>query len=155
MTPSIGSVCFPFGGTCVFGQIQLNVDFVDFKKDAQCECGELSLIGGKMRAAARDAALQAALRNHSEEARGGARLHKVLQRRAGSLNVGILLLVKENQTSQVKEFSAFLCLGRGKSLGSLKPFPLMPLSHLGPASCFHILRLLRAHRREWLQADGC
>ena len=77
MTPSIGSVCASlWGGTCVFGQIQLNVDFVDFKKNAQCECGELSLIGGKMRAAAWDAALQVALRNYSEEARGGARLHK-------------------------------------------------------------------------------
>ena len=33
-----------------------------------------------------------------------------------------LLLIKENQTSQVKEFSAFLCVGRCKSLGSLKSF---------------------------------
>ena len=71
------SLCFPFWGhLCLFGQIQLNVDFVDFKKNAQCECGELSLIGGKMRAAAQDAAMQVALRNYSEEARGGARLHK-------------------------------------------------------------------------------
>ena len=33
-----------------------------------------------------------------------------------------LLLIKENQTSQVKEFSAFLNMGRYKSLGSLKSF---------------------------------
>ena len=47
---------------------------------------------------------------------------KVLQQRAGSLNFERLLLIKENQISQVKEFSAFLCMGRGKSLGSLKLF---------------------------------
>lgn len=45
-------------------------------KNAHCECGQLSLIGGEMRAAVWDAALQVALRNYSEEARGGARLHK-------------------------------------------------------------------------------
>ena len=33
-----------------------------------------------------------------------------------------LLLIKENQTSQVNEFSAFLCTGRCKILGSLKSF---------------------------------
>ena len=31
------------------------------------------------------------------------------------------MLIKENQVSQVKEFSAFLCMGRCKSLGLLKP----------------------------------
>ena len=33
-----------------------------------------------------------------------------------------LLLIKESQVSQVKEVSTFLCMGRRKSLGSLKPF---------------------------------
>ena len=33
-----------------------------------------------------------------------------------------LLLIKENKTSQDNEFSDFLCLGRCKSLGSLKSF---------------------------------
>ena len=32
------------------------------------------------------------------------------------------LLIRENQTSQVEEFSAFLCVGRCKSLGSMKSF---------------------------------
>ena len=33
MTPSTGSVyASPFGAICVFGQIQLSVGFVDFKK---------------------------------------------------------------------------------------------------------------------------
>ena len=37
---------------------------------------------------------------------------KVLQERAGSLNTKRLLLIKGSQTSQVKEFSAFLLMGR-------------------------------------------
>ena len=47
---------------------------------------------------------------------------EVLQQRAGNLNLKILLLIKENQICQVKEFSAFLRMGRCKSLGSLKSF---------------------------------
>ena len=34
----------------------------------------------------------------------------------------IELLIKENQVSQVKEFSAFLCMGRCRSVGLLKSF---------------------------------
>ena len=46
----------------------------------------------------------------------------VLQQRAGSLNIR-LLSIKENQISQVEEFSAFLCvMGRCKNLGSVKSF---------------------------------
>ena len=39
---------------------------------------------------------------------------EVLQQRAGSQNIKWLLLIKENQIFQVKEFSAFLCMGRHK-----------------------------------------
>ena len=46
----------------------------------------------------------------------------ILQQRAGNLNVKRLLLIKENQIFQVKEFSAFLCMGRWKILGSMKSF---------------------------------
>ena len=49
---------------------------------------------------------------------------EVLQQRAGGLNVKRLLLIKENQISPVKEFSAFLPMGRCKSLGSLISFLL-------------------------------
>ena len=35
---------------------------------------------------------------------------QVLYPRAGSLNIKRLLLIKENQISQVKQFSAFLCV---------------------------------------------
>ena len=46
----------------------------------------------------------------------------VLQERAGGLSIKRLLLIKENQICQVKEFNAFLCMGRCKSLGSRKSF---------------------------------
>ena len=39
------------------------------------------------------------------------------------------------QISQVKEFSAFLGVGRCKSLGSLKSFLSMYLSYPGPVAC--------------------
>ena len=37
-------------------------------------------------------------------------------------NIKRLLLIKENQISQVKEFTIFLCMGRCNSLGSFKSF---------------------------------
>ena len=48
------------------------------------------------------------------------------------------------------------CMGRCKSLGSLKSF-LWYAPQLAGTSIlyFHILSLLRAHRREWLQSDDC
>ena len=45
-----------------------------------------------------------------------------------------LLLVKENQMSQVKQFSAFLCMGRCKSLGPLNSFFYIHLTNLGSIS---------------------
>ena len=53
---------------------------------------------------------------------GGARRYRSLQQRPGSWSMKRLLLIKENQVSQVKEFSAFLCMGTCKSQGSLKLF---------------------------------
>ena len=51
---------------------------------------------------------------------GGVNLHRSLQQRAGCLNIKSILWIKENQISQVEEFSAFLRMGRCKSLGSVK-----------------------------------
>ena len=64
---------------------------------------------------------------------------EALQQRASSLDIKILLLIKENQIflNQVKEFSV-LCMGRCKNLGSLKLF-LSYASQLSGASAFHIL----------------
>ena len=52
--------------------------------------------------------------------RGGVSLHRSLQQREGCLNIRSILRIKENQISQVEEFSAFLCMGRCRSLGSVK-----------------------------------
>lgn len=55
--------------------------------------------------------------------------------------------MKESQVSQVKEFSAFLCTGRCKTLGSLKSL-LGSAPYLSRAGllCFPILGSLRGHR---------
>ena len=63
-----------------------------------------------------------ALRNSSKEVREEPGHIGVLQQKPGSQNTKILLLLKEKQTFQVNEFSAFLSIGRCKSLSSLKSF---------------------------------
>ena len=69
-----------------------------------------------------DTASQIALSDCSKGVREEPGYIGVLQQRPGSSNFKRLLLIKENQTSQVKEFSTFLCMGICKSLGSLKSF---------------------------------
>ena len=80
------------------------------------------------------------LSDHSEglllRGKGGARIYRsFLQQRLGNRDIKRLLLMKENQVSQVNEFSAFLCMGRCWSLGSLKYSFDVHLSYLGPVSC--------------------
>ena len=77
----------------------------------------------------------------------------ILQQRPGSQCIRKLLLTKENQTSQVNEFSTFLCMGRCKSLGSLKSV----LSYAPQLSGARILGFLiqspfRVHHWGWLQS---
>ena len=68
-------------------------------------------------------------------------------------NIKRLLLIKENQTSQVNEFSTFLYMGRCKSLGSLKSFFDTHLHYLGPVSVFVFhLESLQSERLRWLTA---
>ena len=54
--------------------------------------------------------------------KGGARIYRSFCNKTGSRNIKRLLSIKENQTSQDNEFRAFLCMGRCKSLDSLKSF---------------------------------
>ena len=61
-----------------------------------------------------------ALRRQGEEAKRGPRYIEVLPQKPGSLNIKRLLLIKENPISQVRELNSFLCMGRRRSLGSLK-----------------------------------
>ena len=71
------------------------------------------------------------------------------------LNVKRLLLMKENQIAQVKEFIAFLCMRRCKSLGSLKSVLWYPPQLSGASIlCFHVLSFLKLHLWGWLQLVG-
>ena len=81
---------------------------------------------------------------------------EVLQQTAVNLNIKRLLLIKESQISQVKEFSNFLCTRICKSLDSLKSLLSHSPQQCGASTlCVHILNFLGVHRREWLQSDGC
>ena len=48
---------------------------------------------------------------------------EVLRQRAASLNIKRLLIIKENQISQVKEFSTFLCMGMASLIAQLVKNP--------------------------------
>ena len=84
--------------------------------------------------------------------RGEVRIITVFQGSAGSLNVKRLLLIKENQITQAKKFSIFLCMARVCAHWN-HSFDIH-LSHLGPVFCFHILNILRSHHRKGLESDG-
>ena len=75
-----------------------------------------------LRAQAQEAASQVALRDCSKGVREELGYIGDLQQKPGRWNIKRLLLIKENKTSQVNAFSTFLCMGRCKSLGSLKSF---------------------------------
>ena len=86
---------------------------------------------------------------------GRVTLYRSLQQRAGSLNIKILLLIMENQISQLKEFYTFLCMGRCKSLGSLKSF-LSYASLLSEATILTFLSPAQAPQGSpWEVAGGC
>ena len=65
---------------------------------------------------------------------------EVLPKRVDSMNLKRLLLIKENKISQIKKFRAFLCMGRCKNLGALKPF-LSYTSQLCGAGIMHFFTL--------------
>ena len=65
---------------------------------------------------------------------------EVLQQRPGRQNIKRSLLIKENQTSQIKEFNAFLGMERRKSLGALKSL-LWYVPQLSGASIHSVLTL--------------
>ena len=97
----------------------------------------MSFIWGRRKTDSWEAVIQIALRSSSKEERGEKLDYtEVLQQRVGNLNTKTLLLIKENQISQVKEFGTRLCMGRCKSLGSLKLFLDIHLNYTGPGSYF-------------------
>ena len=66
----------------------------------------------------------------------GVRLHRSLQQGSGNLNIKRLLLIKENQISQIMEFSTLLCIRRCISVWAHWNHSFhLRLSCLGPATC--------------------
>lgn len=80
------------------------------KKKATPKTWELFHLAGIFRASSPEQHLYWPWENCSAEVRGeeGPGFIEVLQQRAGSLTIKRLLQIKENQTSQAKEFRAFL-----------------------------------------------
>ena len=83
---------------------------------------------------------------------GGARIYRSFCKKIQVVGTSRLLLIKENQTSQINELSAFLCMRRSKSLGFLKIF-LWWAPYLSRTIIlfFSNLNLLRVHHCGWLQ----
>ena len=79
----------------------------------------------------RQAVCQFTLRDCSKEEKGRVRLYRSLQERGGSLNIKVVLRIKENQLSQVKEFSTFPLYGRRQVSGLTDNIPFLNLSSSG------------------------
>ena len=58
-----------------------------------------------------------------QRGKGGAGYVGVFTEKNNVVDIKRSLLITKKQTSQVNDFSVFLCMGRSKSLGSLKLFP--------------------------------
>ena len=71
------------------------------------------------------------LRDCSKEERGRVRLYRSLQERGDNLNIKVFLRIKENQLSQVKEFSTFPLYGKRQVSGLTENIPFLSLSSPG------------------------
>ena len=76
-----------------------------------------------------------ALRNQSKEVREEPGYIEILQRNPGRWNIEKLLLIKENQTSQVNELNVFLCMIQGCGPIEIIPF-ICTLTVLGQCPPF-------------------
>ena len=106
----------------------------------------------KLRTSAQDTASQVALRDSSEEAGWSQDIWMFVQQRPGSWDLKSLLVIKENQTSQVREFSAFLSIGSFKSPGWLMLF-LGSAPQLSRANVLYFVILSFFRVYSW--GDGC
>ena len=87
--------------------------------------------------------------------KGGTKIHECLQQRPGSGNFQRLMLTKETQISQVNKFSTFLCIGRCKSLDSVKSLLRdAPELHRRSVLLFSILSPLWVHTGTGCSAEG-
>ena len=80
--------------------------------------------------------------NSSEEMEGARLYRSFITKWAGSLNIKSLLLMKENQLSQVKKFRLFSVCKDARIWAHWNHFFDIYLSYLGPVSCFQILSFL-------------
>ena len=92
-------------------------------------------------------------RTLSEEVRRGARLCRSLPQGVGNMNIKRLLLIKENQISCIKKFSAFLCMERCKHSGLLKSV-LSHASRLSEAKSYFLIVLI-PHSSFTISGGGC
>ena len=76
-----------------------------------------------------------ALRNQSKEVREEPGYIEILRRNPGSWNIEKLLLITENQTSQVNELNVFLCMIQGYRPLEIIPF-ICTLTVLGQCPPF-------------------
>ena len=100
--------------------VLLLLTFVDWRKMHNLKVENCVFFGGL----SEDPCLEDSLCDGSEgllwRCKGGARICEFLQQGPGSQIIKRSLLIKESKTSQVYEFSAFLCMLCGKSPDSLK-----------------------------------
>lgn len=104
-------------------------------KKAQPKVKSYVLFGGHTEDFNPETTSQIVLREGSKEGREKPECIGIFATKPGSQNIRTLLLIKENQISQVNEFSTFLRMGICKSLGSSKSF-LWCTSYLEPVPGF-------------------
>ena len=78
----------------------------------------------------------------------------VLPQRTSWRNKRVLSL-NENEVSQVREASAFLCMETWKSLAHRNHSCDVYLGYPGPVSCVFTSWLSPGHLGDWLPSDGC
>ena len=95
--------------------------------------------------------------NCSEEVRGRTRLYTNFATKGKVVWMSKnYCKLKKTRYPKLRNLAFFSCMGRCKSLGSLKSFFLICTPAIwGQYPCFHIMSFLRVHCREWLQTDGC
>ena len=94
-------------------------------------------------------------RTVSLEVEGGIRLCRSLQQGTVSLNNKRLLLIKESQISQIKEFSVLLYMERANIWAPWIHSFHMNLSYVVPNPASWLFTSLIPHIEWWDAADGC
>ena len=127
-----------------------------WRKVPQPKCWELCFIWWEFRRQYFKSPWEKCSKELGGEGRGGVRLYRSLQYGQVVWTSKVFLWSRKNQISQVKVFSTLLCMGRCKSVCSLKSFFSCISPILGPCPLhFSHPEFPWAHLREWLQSDSC